>query len=400
MFLRLLILFTVVPLVELWLLVKLSLHTGILSTVALVLITGAAGAWLARRQGIETLRRIRAESLQGRMPTDEVLDGILILVAGAVLLTPGIITDAIGFLLLIPPARSVVKRWLVNHFKNRATIHVRTFSSSREFTMESSFSSSPRDDNVIDVEFTQHSEQSQPPLIAGEPIRFVGQREFDGQPFPLAHQCPGSMTLDTALQWVHEHRMTCVEEAARYGAVLLRGFPLRTGEDFDAFVAAFELPNFPYDESLSNAVRTNVTPRVFTSNEAPADVRILLHHEMAQTPIHPAALFFFCEQPAQSGGETPLCRSDVLLGRLAEKRPSFVQDCREKGLKYSNVMPPSTDSTSGMGRSWQHTFRVETRADAEERMHRLGYSWEWLADGSLRATTPVLSAVRRLADGR
>ena len=55
----------------------------------------------------------------------------------------------------------------------------------------------------------------------------------------------------------------------RHGAVLFRGFPLATAEDFDAFVAAFDLPNFPYDESLSNAVRVNKTPRVFTANEAP-----------------------------------------------------------------------------------------------------------------------------------
>ena len=67
---------------------------------------------------------------------------------------------------------------------------------------------------------------------------------------------------------------------------------------FDDFVAGFNLPNFAYDESLSNAVRHNRTPRVFTANEAPQEVEIFLHHEMAQTPYYPSHLFFFCEQAA------------------------------------------------------------------------------------------------------
>ena len=68
---------------------------------------------------------------------------------------------------------------------------------------------------------------------------------------------------------------------------------LRVGDAqaFDDFVAGFNLPNFAYDESLSNAVRHNRTPRVFTANEAPQDVEIFLHHEMAQTPYYPSHLF-------------------------------------------------------------------------------------------------------------
>jgi hypothetical protein len=121
---------------------------------------------------------------------------------------------------------------------------------------------------------------------------------------------------------------------------------------------------------------------------------------MAQTPIYPSHLFFFCEQAAESGGATPICRSDVLWERLAERCPRFARDCQAKGLRYSNVMPAANDATSGMGRSWQSTLRAQTREEAERRLRGLGYSWEWLADGSLRATTPVLPAVRRLSNGR
>jgi hypothetical protein len=121
---------------------------------------------------------------------------------------------------------------------------------------------------------------------------------------------------------------------------------------------------------------------------------------MAQTPIYPSKLFFFCEQPAEAGGATPLCRSDVLWERLRRECPEFARHCESKGLKYSNVMPSQNDPNSGMGRSWQSTLRASTPAAAEERLKALGYSWTWLDDGCLRATTPVLPAVRLLADGR
>ena len=94
--------------------------------------------------------------------------------------------------------------------------------------------------------------------------------------------------------------------------------------------------------------------------------RFCLHHEMAQTPVYPSRLFFFCEQPAEQGGATPLCRSDVLFERLKEEFPEFVGDCETKGLLYTNIMPVENDPTSGMGRSWQSTFRAETPEAAED----------------------------------
>jgi hypothetical protein len=202
------------------------------------------------------------------------------------------------------------------------------------------------------------------------------------------------------LDWVRASRDELQQLAKRHGALLFRAFPLSSAEDFDAFVAAFDLPNFPYYESLSNAVRVNWTERVFSANEAPPEVTIYLHHEMAQTPFFPAQLFFFCQQPADEGGQTPICRSDLLFERLAKRCPQFARDCREKGLQYSNVMPSQNDAQSGMGRSWQSTLRADTREEAEERLRSLHYSWKWQPDGCLRATTPVLPAVRDVAPGR
>jgi hypothetical protein len=228
-----------------------------------------------------------------------------------------------------------------------------------------------------------------------------GEQCYADGVFPAVRLCRSTgITLDDACNWAAENRERLVADASAAGTVLFRGFPLKTAEDFDRFVGAFGLPNFAYEDSLSNAVRINKTPRVFTANEAPPDVTIFFHHEMAQTPIYPSRLFFFCEQPAVQGGATPLCRSDILWERLLEKCPVFARDCEAKGLRYSNVMPAANDHASGMGRSWQSTLKAQTPAEAEERLRGLGYSWTWQDDGCLRATTPVLKAVYDLGDGR
>jgi hypothetical protein len=234
-----------------------------------------------------------------------------------------------------------------------------------------------------------------------EQLTLPGQQTHHGQTFPLAYRWRGPFDAQqVALEWLRANRAKLDAEATRHGALLFRGFPAPTPEAFDAFIRAFDYPNFKYEDSLSNAVRVVRTERVFSANEAPPDVTIFFHHEMAQTPIYPSRLFFYCEHAAAEGGATPICRSDILLEQLRERCPQFVADCEVKGLKYSNVMPPSNDPNSGMGRSWRSTLRAETREQAEARLRELGYSWEWLADGCLRATTPVLPAVRTTADGR
>ncbi len=226
------------------------------------------------------------------------------------------------------------------------------------------------------------------------------QHEYGDEPFPLVLQCQDAeVSLAAVEHWISESRDDLIQRVERQGAILFRGFPLRFAADFERFVAAFDLPNFPYDQSLSNAVRINYSERVFSANEAPADVTIFLHHEMAQTPIFPSKLFFFCEQPAATGGATPLCRSDILWNELRKRYPEFARACETRGLRYSNVMPGQNDPASGMGRSWQSTLRAETREAAERRLEDLGYTWQWLPDGCLRATTPVLPAVREVLPG-
>jgi UPF0716 protein FxsA len=110
MFLRLLLLFTIVPLVELFLLIKIGGVIGVVPTIAIVVGTGVLGASLARWQGLAVLSRIQDEMAAGRLPTDALIDGLLVLVAAAMLLTPGLLTDTTGFLLLVPGTRATVRR--------------------------------------------------------------------------------------------------------------------------------------------------------------------------------------------------------------------------------------------------------------------------------------------------
>ncbi len=108
--LRLLILFTVVPLLELWLLISIGKVIGIIPTIALILVTGVVGASMARWQGVLCLQTVQRQVQAGQFPTDSLLDGLGILVAAAFLITPGVLTDIVGFGLLIPPVRRIARR--------------------------------------------------------------------------------------------------------------------------------------------------------------------------------------------------------------------------------------------------------------------------------------------------
>ena len=114
----LILLFTVVPIVELSLLIKVGQYIGVGYTLWIVVITGVVGAYLAKLQGLLTLRRIQDDINQGRMPADRLFDGVLILCGGILLLTPGFITDLIGFMGLIPFTRNLFKQWLKRKAKD------------------------------------------------------------------------------------------------------------------------------------------------------------------------------------------------------------------------------------------------------------------------------------------
>ena len=119
MLLKLFLAFTIIPIIEIYLLIEIGSMFGALTAVALVILTGFLGAFLARIQGLQTLYRIQESLSEGRMPSGELLDALLIGIAGLVLLTPGFLTDSAGFLLLIPATRNPIKNWLQRQIELR-----------------------------------------------------------------------------------------------------------------------------------------------------------------------------------------------------------------------------------------------------------------------------------------
>lgn len=112
------IVFLVVPLVEIWLLIEVGSVIGAIWTVILVVLTAIIGAALVRAQGLATLSRAQAQLRAGELPAVEMFEGVALIVAGALLLTPGFFTDAVGFTLLVPPLR----RWLIRTVMQRRFI--------------------------------------------------------------------------------------------------------------------------------------------------------------------------------------------------------------------------------------------------------------------------------------
>lgn len=144
------LLFTILPIVELSILVWIGSETEWWAPVLLVIATGIAGAGLARWQGWQALQRIRADARSGRVPAGALIDGFLILLAGILLVTPGVLTDIAGIALLIPPIRVLVKRaallWLTRSVEvrvKRATAGIRAHADAARM---------PHRDEIIDAQ--------------------------------------------------------------------------------------------------------------------------------------------------------------------------------------------------------------------------------------------------------
>jgi UPF0716 protein FxsA len=127
MLLKLFLAFTLIPVIELYLLIKLGATVGPFNTLLLVILTGAAGAYLAKLQGLEAMLRVRTRLQQGETPAEEMLDALIIFIAGIVLLTPGLLTDISGLLLLLPVTRLRFKIWLrqkFNQWIQSSNVHI------------------------------------------------------------------------------------------------------------------------------------------------------------------------------------------------------------------------------------------------------------------------------------
>ena len=210
----------------------------------------------------------------------------------------------------------------------------------------------------------------------------------------------GLNNLKSTQDWLKENKIFIELKLEEHGAIIFKDLPVKTAEDFDQFVSTFNYDTFTYEESLSNAVRINKTDKVFTANEAPREVEIFLHHEMAQTPTYPKNIFFFCKSASETGGETPLCRSDQLYEALLKADKALVESFEKFGVIYNSIMSSVDELISGQGRSWQKTLGVSSKNDAEAKLSKLGYSWNWIEDDNLSVTTKTLQATKELGNGQ
>ncbi len=118
-FTKLLILFVIVPVTELYILIEVGKKIGSLTTIGIIILTGIIGAYLVKGQGFMILKKIQNDLNEGIMPGDSLIQGAIILAGGILLLTPGFVTDIIGFIFLIPVSRNIVKKYLLKWLKGK-----------------------------------------------------------------------------------------------------------------------------------------------------------------------------------------------------------------------------------------------------------------------------------------
>lgn len=155
MLVRLLLLFIAVPFVELMLLLLLADVTSAWVALSVVVITGVVGTLLVRAQGFRTFGRIHEQLSRGEMPTDALIDAVCILIAGALLLTPGMLTDAFGFSLLIPACRVFYRRRAARWFRTHFDVRVGGFETMAEDVDR-------RESHVVETHFVPHEDEKLP----------------------------------------------------------------------------------------------------------------------------------------------------------------------------------------------------------------------------------------------
>ncbi|KAG6665211.1 hypothetical protein I3843_02G123600 [Carya illinoinensis] len=215
------------------------------------------------------------------------------------------------------------------------------------------------------------------------------QKFYGGVQFPsvLSPNPRNPLPLPLSAQAVRNEKPLLDSLLRNSGALLFRGFPVKTASDFNEFVEAFGFEELPYVGGA--APRTNIVGRVFTANESPPDQKIPFHHEMAQVPEFPSKLFFFCEVEPGSGGETPIVLSHIVYERMKERYPEFVERLEEHGLLYTRVLGEDDDPSSPIGRGWKSTFLTKDKSVAEQRAAKLGMKMEWLEDAVKTIMGPI-----------
>jgi alpha-ketoglutarate-dependent taurine dioxygenase len=184
------------------------------------------------------------------------------------------------------------------------------------------------------------------------------------------HSYPLVLTLKNGgldiYQWIEEERETLARLLEKYGAILFRGFGLEEVQDFNKFVAGFGSPLLDYKERSSP--RHEVSSRIYSSTDHPADQVINMHNENSYSRSWPLKLFFYCHTPADRGGETPIADSKKMLKLL---RPSTLEKFRQKGVLYVRNLG------GVLGLHWKEVFQTDNRQVVADYCHAKGIGFAW-----------------------
>lgn len=222
----------------------------------------------------------------------------------------------------------------------------------------------------------------------------------DGTLFPMVLMPPSvaeSPSIVSLVDSIQHDREWIDNRLKRSGALLFRGFPLRSASDFNAVVEAFGWEEHPY---LGLASRSRVEGRVYTANEAPSEQPIKFHHEMSMFANFPTKLIFFCEIAPPEGGQTAIVLSTKITQRVEQKFPQLVKKLEDGGLIYSFSLPQEDDPQSFL-KGWQSRYEATTKQEAERKVATSGVPVSkitWADDGTmLLEIGPVVSI--RTVDG-
>lgn len=185
-----------------------------------------------------------------------------------------------------------------------------------------------------------------------------------------------------ASAWARTNRALILTELSKSGALLFTGFPISSLEDFRGLTCSICPELLEYGERSSP--RTRIEEGVYTSTDHPPDLPILLHNEQSYTLNWPMKIWFFCSQPAPSGGRTPIADSRKILRRLSS---ATVAKFLDKQLMYVR------NYGDGLGLDWPDVFQTGNKREVEERCRAASIEFEWKDDNRLR-TRQVRPAVR------
>jgi alpha-ketoglutarate-dependent taurine dioxygenase len=221
--------------------------------------------------------------------------------------------------------------------------------------------------------------------LSEEELVTIGYLNQDQQ-LPLVMR-PHADNLDLP-EWAGNNRAEIEKALEKFGAILFRGFNLKSVAEFERFVKEVSGDILEYNERSSP--RSQISGRIYTSTDYPPDKLIFLHNEQSYNLVFPAKIFFYCAQAPEGGGATPIADTRRVFGRIAsEIRERFIE------RKYAYVR----NFGDGFGLSWQEAFQTTHRSEAQEYCRRNQIEYEWKAGNRLRTKQVREVAIRHPKTG-